>query len=297
MKRRNVLIAGSVAGLLLLGACGSDESATLVTSVPSSDASTVAPAANGAIGRALTIDGLHAAVDKTSSADSGRFEVSTAASEAAGGTAVAVSTTGEFDTGANRSHVSVNMAAAGAGAPATEVLTDGSDVYLRGSFLGEVAKGKWLKVPESASGALDGLGAVSGDKVLELLRRVDGEPVVDGTEDVRGIPTTRYRTTLTREQLASSDAMKAAGDAAAKGLEALADEIPVVVWIDNDGLLRKGTVTLGTTEQPDASTITVEMYDLGQPVTIEVPSGDQLLSPGELGPVMDALAKAFGSGN
>jgi hypothetical protein len=145
----------------------------------------------------------------------------------------------------------------------------------------------WLSLtPEDLGTTADALGLGAGaydpSSVLESLRGVSGEPTVVGTDVVRGVPTTHYAATvdladalaqLPEDQRAMVEAqLGKLGDGA----------IPIDVWVDDDGLPRRlamdmgqmlGSLGLGG----DVSAVmTMELFDYGVPVDIEVPSPDEV---------------------
>ena len=104
-----------------------------------------------------------------------------------------------------------------------------------------------------------------------------------GREDVRGVPTNHYRGTVSAAEAATSgdtglsDAEKSALE---KSLGGEAD-IPVEVWIDDDGLVRKMEMALsGTTyglSAGETTTMTMELFDVGKPIEIKVPAKEKVL--------------------
>ena len=68
--------------------------------------------------------------------------------------------------------------------------------------------------------------------------------------------------------------------------------IPVDVWVDADGLVRRMQLDMGGMLGGTA-TLTIELFDYGQPVDIEVPSPDDVRSLTDgLGIFGDGLAQA-----
>jgi hypothetical protein len=72
--------------------------------------------------------------------------------------------------------------------------------------------------------------------------------------------------------------------------------VPAEVWVDDDGFVRRFTLTLDVGQlaaevgedelasEAGAATLTIEMYDLDEPVEITVPAADQVseLDPEQL---------------
>ncbi|HKY16768.1 MAG TPA: hypothetical protein VJM33_17715, partial [Microthrixaceae bacterium] len=65
------------------------------------------------------------------------------------------------------------------------------------------------------------------------------------------------------------------------------DEVPVDVWVCEDGLIHKVEMTLGDEALRDEAanaemTLSFEMYDLGADIAIEVPTDAEKLDFGDL---------------
>jgi len=198
---------------------------------------------------------------------------------------------------------SVPASVADAFAQPMTILVDGTVMYMHMPMLaalGQAARtdGKeWLKVDlaqaDSALGDLlgsGGSGGAFGSDPTAFLRFLEGIGSVSavGTEDVRGVSTTHFTGSFTLD-----DALNAAPsdrrDAIERALEGLhlpdsakTEPLPFDVWVGDDGLVRKETLTLDYSSMgpPVAAlgrmTTTMELYDFGQPVDITVPSDDEV---------------------
>jgi hypothetical protein len=168
----------------------------------------------------------------------------------------------------------------GAG-PSIETVFDGQVSYLRSDLFGPLPDGvEWVRldaqaVAESQTGvdisqlattdqnptdALGALEAVADDGVEEV-----------GEDDVRGVEATHYRATV--DLLAAIEEAEAVTDREA--FEHLADvygddPAEIDVWIDDDGRV----VRQATSFEVAGSelTTTIELYDFGTDVDVEVPS-------------------------
>lgn len=60
--------------------------------------------------------------------------------------------------------------------------------------------------------------------------------------------------------------------------------IPVDVWIDDEGLVRRVQLVVAAGSGADAIEVrqTVELWDVGEPVEIEVPAEGEVIDVGEL---------------
>ena len=107
------------------------------------------------------------------------------------------------------------------------------------------------------------------------------EATEDGSADLDGVDTTRYRSVidLGDETLAQS------GWLAYEGVDIDADgEITVEFYVDDDGLLRRLDIE-GDLEAPDGETgegsfeVSTTFSDLGADLTVDAPEGAELLDP------------------
>lgn len=133
--------------------------------------------------------------------------------------------------------------------------------------------------------------------ILALLEAAAGEVETVGEEEVRDEPATHLRATIdlaaAREQ-APERQWSMIDDIAGEG-DARIDEVPVDVWVDEDGLLRRLTVeidrdiTMGT-GPPGAPSdaagairwLSYEAFDYGEAVEVEIPDGDDVVDASEL---------------
>ena len=173
--------------------------------------------------------------------------------------------------------------------PMEVVVADGV-TYLRIPFLqGLTGQDGWLSAtPEDLGQSGGSLGLPTGGtdptQLLESLRGT-GEVTEAGTEDVRGVPTTRYDVSI---DLAT--ALEQAPVDQRERLEAQLDELggsvedlPMSVWIDDDGLARRIRVeadatSFGGTAADGRMTMSIEFFAYGEPVEIDVPPADEVTS-------------------
>jgi hypothetical protein len=112
---------------------------------------------------------------------------------------------------------------------------------------------------------------------LEALRDLSGEIETVGSEELRGVDTTHYRAQLDAGDLAkkatgeNADAASILDQLSSSGL----DEVPLDIWIDGNGLVRKLALDVeapdATTGQPGDLSLAFELWDYGEPVEIDVP--------------------------
>jgi hypothetical protein len=168
---------------------------------------------------------------------------------------------------------------------ATLVLA-GHDVYMRIPFLSALQPGlkPWLKIDLQEAGRSQGVDfstflqfGQGGDptQTLQYLRAA-GDVKKVGEEDVRGVATTHYHAIVDLDK-AIDKASKDARDA----LKSLVDELgkhslPIDVWIDGKGLVRKTTYEQSLSDGSHARFSAV-VTRFGPTVPIEPPPSDEVV--------------------
>jgi hypothetical protein len=148
-----------------------------------------------------------------------------------------------------------------------EAIYDGANVYLHvaddwtGFFLGDPGG------PRNVNDPLWPLDALFGAR----------DAVEIATEEVRGVPATRYRLTI---DLAKADAALSAGVTVPVGPFRALSRIPAEVWLDDVGLARRIAVLTDSATSDDAPTWSVvELWDFGVAADISPPGPDDLVPP------------------
>ncbi len=279
-------IAGALAPLLLVTACATvaDQDAVDVTGVEA-------------------IRSLREAPDVAASAGPAAFEMSIAVPP--GERALDVVATGVFDREAGRLAMEVHLGSALEGLAATggggvppgmdepvRVVIDGSRTYLRVPMVDAlIGTSGWLAATaDDLGGAAWGGGSYDPAMLLEVLRGVADDVEVMGTDAVRGVPTTRYAASV---RLA--DVLATGPDGRLDQLGGPATMIPSEVWVDTAGLPRRVTMELAGPppsgrEKASPVTVSLELFDYGEPVTIDVPSPDEVTPYRE---AMAGMTRAF----
>ena len=238
----------------------------------------------------------------------GSSRVDFAVSMTIGGEELAFAGEGEFDYGAQRGRLTYDMssffASFGEAPPDAfgdgkmEVVFDGLVFYVgfpQGSAIEEeLGEGKrWMRIDLEQIGEEAGvdLGALmrlnqSPIDQLRLLYAASDSVEELGTEEVRGVETTRYRAQVDfgRALDATLDESGLEGEereALERQLRSLKDEsgldapIPIDLWLDGDGLLRRLVLDLAAPEGQELAmtmTMTMELYDFGVEVDVEAPA-------------------------
>lgn len=212
---------------------------------------------------------------------------------------VKMSVDGAFDNSTGRGTMSLDMSEfmgglMGNGDDARiDMILDGDDVYVRSPLFSKLgnADAEWLKGKASdlesdgsSSTMAPGMGSDPAAYLDFLKATGDGLEEI-GREDVRGVSTTHLRTTLDLQKMID-DAPAAEKEQLKKDLEGLGagngfDTIPADVWVDDDGYVRRTTLTFDFSTLPardgDVSmkdvvmTMTLDIYDIGQPVDVKIP--------------------------
>lgn len=292
-RRRARLAAGAVVATLAVGG------GTLVASSAARSGGSDVVGTQDLEGRTV----LAAAVDETAAAGSFRFETTVSGLGGAifgggsGGTAAepAIKAQGTFDYGTHQGRVTTQLPPSfPAGGEDVEVVLDRSAIYVRlpGSFGGflQLPEGKqWVKAnvgehDRAEDGVFGSLfSGADPTSALDRLRQEGATVEQVGREEVRGVPTTRYRFHL--------DEAPAASD----GHHGLAGE----VWVDDEGRLRRVTTAApaATGDEPAGAaqpggeaqapflgdvTTTTDFFDFGAAVDVAPPPAEQVADVSQL---------------
>jgi hypothetical protein len=193
--------------------------------------------------------------------------------------------------------------AGGSGAGTAEVRVVDGVFYIDLGDLGDDAEAltdgkRWLQLDFSGLTGMLGSDAVSTESSnpvdgLEALRGVSSDVTEVGPESLRGVESTHYRATIDLAK-ALAKAPSGARDGARDLLDrAGAPTIPVDVWLDAEGRVRKYTMQVdGSSFGARSSTVAVtyEFYDFGEPVDISAPPADEVA---DLGSMFEGMLDGF----
>lgn len=205
-----------------------------------------------------------------------------------------VEATGRMEIGGKRGVISVDTASLGlpgqGGKVEMRVLGTTAYMQIPAALAKEVPAGKkWLKIDYAAIAKDRGVDVSSlqrnfqtGDPaaVLGFLRGA-GSVTRAGTETIRGTKTTHYKATVDFDQVvAKADA--SARDEVRKLVSSInIDKMPIEVWIDADGLLRRlqFTMDLSKLDKTDTSgdlSLKMELFEFGVNVSdvVAPPAGE-----------------------
>jgi hypothetical protein len=144
----------------------------------------------------------------------------------------------------------------------------------------------WLKVkvgPAAKQTGMTPFGVADPRRALDFLYGVSR--VTDlGTQVVRGTPTRHWRATVTLADMVAAEFHEQRATVLAElGAEGLGAEaatpVPVDVWVDDQGRVRKvvNTFPSTTADRRGGGTITIEYFDFGAPVRIVLPPASQVV--------------------
>ncbi len=196
--------------------------------------------------------------------------------------------TGEVDTVAKVASMRTE-AVPGVMAPISIVLAD-RDLYLEvpAEYRGLTEGKGWLHARQPAPVSVgDTSGVTDPLTAIEQLSQAGSVKVI-GDEDVRREPTTHYRATIDLARAVKDRAPTTTPDQAGV-LEQLGDGLPVDVWLDAKGRVRKQRteITLKTPALDAAKSVTVittfEAFDYGRAVTVAIPDAGNVKDLGEGG--------------
>ena len=227
----------------------------------------LALAACGGGGGALSLDPVASAADKTAKQGSERFTLRVEGGLASG-RYVAFRMHGVINNSDDSGRFSMVATEAGKSFRA-DGIDDGSMLYLRSNaFQSRLPDGKsWIKInvkklaKEAGLGSLDDLQQSSPSTPLQALR-ASGKTVKVGTATIAGARTTKYHTIadLEKEKLADQIGVK---------------RLPVDVWIDGKGLVRKMSFAVSPPDPTKAAKFTYVLTGFGPTMTVEPPPSDR----------------------
>jgi hypothetical protein len=119
-------------------------------------------------------------------------------------------------------------------------------------------------------------------ELLAVLEAAGGDVETVGVEQLRGVEVTHYRATID----AAEAAKKSPADLGplAEPLQAGVGEVPVDIWLDGDGLVRKLEVAITAEDQGQvgSASMSFELWDYGERVEIDLPPADEVVDASTL---------------
>lgn len=263
--RRTATALLATVTLALAGACSSGGSG---------------PGAAGATGSTKTVQAVLNAA--TTTRDAGTSKIDLGIDTVANGRKVDITGTGAFDYGKGVGELTLTLPKEAGATKADEIITKDA-LYLQ---VGQLTKGKYLKVDlGQLSGVVGQLGGGDPTASLDALQGVSSDVRKTGKEQVRGTDTTHYTGTIDLQR-----ALAKVPPASRQRIQALLSSngptaVPFDAYLDDQGRLRRLVTRVEATAPangaapaaPLAVTTTIDLYDFGTPVSVQVPSPDQVV--------------------
>jgi hypothetical protein len=268
-------------------------------------------------GASETLDPIARAAEVTSQQEGARISLTTQFSSAAlPGGGFKLTASGYIDERDRSGEMSMNLSdlpgastLPGGGAGTVQMIFQYPVIYMNIPFLaGQLPEGKtWMKLDltKAASAAgielsqLSSLNETNPTQFLEYLRASSGSVTDVGRETLDGVPTTHYRANLplssilarvpASQQAAAKAALEKLGDAG------VASGIPVDVWVDTQGRVRRMQLSIAASVPAGtASGVAGAATTMGGTITIDLTSYGHVppIVPPPSSQVFDASALA-----
>jgi hypothetical protein len=229
-------------------------------------------AACGGSSDVTSLDPVAQAADRTTNVAGAHFQMS--ARIAGQGETLAFSGPGEIADHGKEMHMRLTLPASMLGAGGTgdakfDVVSSNNTYYLHGGPFEQIAPGKWVKV-KSTDKAFQ-LGQNDPSQMLQYLRATSNVDEV-GKDTVRGVDTTHYAARLQLDRVADKVSPEAARALKQATKTLGTKEIPLDVWVDADGLVRRMKMDW----HPNGGTLVMalDLFDFGD-VHVDVPADSE----------------------
>jgi hypothetical protein len=230
---------------------------------------------------------IAAAAERTQEAPGARYSMTATYTSTALPEPMVAHGRGAYNSETERSSATLELNSPLAGEISMEAVGDGTSFYMRGSKItAGLPEGKeWLEVqPFLGQSSQDAMvGGTNANESLQMLSSVSGNVRLVGHEEVRGVPTRRYRAEIGMSEYAQllSEEGK---DELAEEYEKLATLMPqpVVseVSIDRHELVRRMREVMTLPTEPGKPPVTtdtrIELYDFGAQPDIQLPDSSQV---------------------
>jgi hypothetical protein len=259
-----------------------------------------------------SFDPVAAAATKTSRVSTTRMSMTATMSGPGLPTAIQMSGTGAVDNVRRRGSMTLDMSSMARSMPAQSGLNDPSlwrgqyvfdfsksmVVYMNFPFMTRALGGgkSWVRMD---IGSMNRQMGVNLDQLMQMnqsnpaqqldyLRAVSGRFTKLGTGRVRGVATTRYRTTVDMTKYPNL-VPKAQRAAMKKSIDALIEAMgtptyPVEVWVDAKQLIRRMSLRM-TMRVPNGEmsfAMSMDFYGFGRPVSVDFPRAEDTVDMAEL---------------
>jgi hypothetical protein len=242
-----------------------------------------------ACGGAASLDAVASAATKTTKAGGEHADFHADVALPSLGASFTVTGSGDFDNAKHVGRMSVEYSGIPQLAGKGEEILDGTVIYMKLPFLKrQLPAGKeWMKLDLQKAGEAKGIDFSAlmqnsnGDptQVLRYLETAAGDVEKVGTDTVAGTATTRYKAVVDFDKVAQAHPSEKASIRRIEQLTGV-KRVPVGVWIDGDGYVRKLTQSMtmrllqqGTTMR---MTLTFDLSDFGKQVAVTPPPAEQV---------------------
>ena len=249
-------------------------------------------ACGGGGGGALSLDPVASAATKTEKSGGEHMTFRVHVKLPGNGGSFVVNGSGDFDSAKNRGRVSLQFTGLPQLPGKGEEIIDGTVVYFRFPALQSRLPGgkRWLKIDLEKQGRAMGIDLNSlmqsstGDptQMLRYLESASTGVQKIGAETVTGAATTHYSSVVDLDKLAQARHHEKSSIRRLEQLTGVHD-IPVDVWVDGDGYVRKLKESLTTPAPQMKMVISLQLSAFGKHVTISPPPADQVLDVSTLG--------------
>jgi len=219
-----------------------------------------------------SLEPLAQAADKTTNVAGAHFQMT--GRIATHGQTLAFSGPGEIADHGKTLHMRMSMPASilglsDSGTSQFEVVSSGGYFYLRGKVFDQFAHGKWVRVKDTDPNFQ--LGQNDPSQMLQYLRATSNVEE-KGKATVRGFETTHYAARIQVDKVADRLSPEAAHALKQMSETLHAKEIPLDVWVDANGLVRR--MKMNWHPSGAALIVSLDLFDFGD-VSVAVPAASE----------------------
>jgi hypothetical protein len=238
-------------------------------------------AACGGTSDVTSLDPVAQAADKTTNVAGAHFRMSARIADKSD--TIAFSGPGEIADHGKKLHMQLTLPASvlgtgGKGNARFEIVSADNVYYLRGGPFEQLAPGKWVKVKSTDPNF--NLGQNDPSQMLQYLRATSSVNEI-GKDTVRGVDTTHYSARLQLDKVADRVSAEAA-QALKQATKTLGTkEIPMDVWVDGGGLVRR--VNMDWHPRGGSFVMSLDLFDFGDVAVTAPAASDTVDLSGMLG--------------